>query len=342
MYANHLLSALHGHTEALVLQLFGRQVGAVAGGDVTPIGKWPYRFLKRGFGRLEWLVPDFDLVHFPDVFTVATAKPCVVTVHDLGPFDLPRLFPDVYRDDYNPALPAYRRATEAAVRRGGCFVCVSDATREALLARFDLPEERAVTIRSGVRGPPPEFVRRVRRDPPRFLMVGRVEHRKNLEVVVAALRLIRERGTEAGLDVVGDMSSSEAVTLRRRNAEEAGGNWLRWRGVVDEAKLWHLYSEATAVLYPSWYEGFGFPPLEAVVAGIPAIASDIPVHRETLGSIVPLAPPESAECWADAIEGLLQSASPLPPDAVERLEARGVSWSVCAQRTIDVYRRMAA
>jgi glycosyltransferase involved in cell wall biosynthesis len=307
----------------------------------TPVGVWCDRLLRRGMAKLEWFLPDFDIVHFPDVQVLLTAAPSIVTVHDLGPLRLPEMFPDVYADpSLYPSL--YCRAIKRAVRHCDYFLCVSDATRSELLERFPLSPERVVAVRSGVRKPPDGFARRPVTNPSTVLMIGRVEHHKNLPVAVEAVRLLRTQGVEVELHFAGALPNANAVSIRRHCEQIAGGEWLRWHGQVDDARLWQLLEETSALLFPSFYEGFGFPALEAVTAAVPALASDIAVHRETLGGIIPLLPTDSAEAWAEGIAAIIDGRTQIPSDAAAQLERRGISWQRCAERTSQLYARVAS
>ncbi len=344
VYSDQLARALASLPSAPELVLFQRSGPpsiALPGHNhrITSLGGWRERLARRGIVPIEATLPEVDLVHFPDVQTARTRRPCVVTVHDLAPFRLPELFPDLYPDVQNPSMAVYRRAIAGAVARCDLFICVSDVTRSELLDRFGLPEERVVTVRSGVRAPGRPLQRRPARERFRLLMVGRVEFRKNLPVAAEAVRILRSRGIPVELDVAGDVTNSEARAVQSRLEPEAAAGWLRWHGAVNDQALWRLLEETSVLLYPSLYEGFGFPALEAVRSGVPTIASDIAVHRETLGGIIPLVAPTRPEAWADAIDRMLRGALRIADDALAQLERRGISWTACAEGTVAAYRR---
>lgn len=295
------------------------------------------RLQRRQLARLEWSTPQWDAVHFLDSQTLPTARPSVVTVHDLAPFELQERFPDVYTDAYNPALPMYRRAIQRAVQRCDVIICDSVSTRDDLAARFPASAARAVVVHPGVRLPAPGFRRAPSRDPAMLLMVGRVEHRKNIAMAAATTRLLRSRGLAVELHVAGSLSTTESATVQRECVAAGDPAAITWHGEVDSDTLQRLHESATVLLFPSLLEGFGFPPLEALVAGVPVIASDIPVHRETMGGITPLVDPQAVEAWADAVARVLDGSITCPTDATAQLRERGIGWDLCAQAVTAVY-----
>jgi glycosyltransferase involved in cell wall biosynthesis len=171
-------------------------------------------------------------------------------------------------------------------------------------------------------------------------MVGRVEFRKNIVVAAQAMKLLADRGVDLELHVAGSLGSPEAPGIRRQCEAAWSARSIRWHGEVDELTLHRLHEEATMLLFPSLYEGFGIPPLEALVAGIPVVASDIEVHRETMGGITRLVSPTSVEAWADAIGAVLDGSADMPHDVAARLRERSIAWDLCASATAASYQRV--
>jgi glycosyltransferase involved in cell wall biosynthesis len=106
-------------------------------------------------------------------------------------------------------------------------------------------------------------------------------------------------------------------------------------GYLDTADLRRLVAGAALLAYPSVYEGFGLPPLEAFAAGVPVVARDLPVVREVTGELATLAPVGDAAALAAAVRAAL--AGPGDP-AARRDRARGFTWAACAARTAEAYR----
>jgi len=106
-------------------------------------------------------------------------------------------------------------------------------------------------------------------------------------------------------------------------------------GYLDTPDLRRLVAGAAVLAFPSVYEGFGLPPLEAFAAGVPVVASDLPVVREVTGELATLAPVGDAAALAAAVRATL--ADPGDP-AGRRDRARGFTWAACAARTAEAYR----
>jgi glycosyltransferase involved in cell wall biosynthesis len=120
------------------------------------------------------------------------------------------------------------------------------------------------------------------------------------------------------------------------------GEGVRRLGEVTDAELQALYAGATAFCFPSLHEGFGLPVLEAMAAGVPVIASDIPAVREVAGDAALLAPPGEAAKWAEAIEAAVSMDALRREALVEggRQRAARFTWRATAEQTLEVYRQL--
>jgi glycosyltransferase involved in cell wall biosynthesis len=174
-----------------------------------------------------------------------------------------------------------------------------------------------------------------------ILCVGTLEPRKNLGTVLEAYRLLVEQEANVpGLLVVGAadwMASDVQEYAQRVGITER----VRLVGFVSDDELQSLYQQATMLVYPSLYEGFGFPPLEAMSNGCPVIASNVSSLPEVVGEAGVLVEPTDAAQLAGAIRELLVN-----PQRVDILRERGYaqaqrfSWEKCARETISVYRQV--
>jgi glycosyltransferase involved in cell wall biosynthesis len=271
-----------------------------------------------------------DVVHFTGgTLPWQTPHPCVVTVHDIA-WLRAAVGGRAYSRLYFGALQ--RRL----VRRADAIATDTAVVRDEIVSSLHLPESRVAVCGCGVDSS--WFtVHRARCEPPYLLCVGTVEERKDLITVVHAL---------AGLGRVKLVSAGPhtAYAARVRAAAEASGvsERLELRGFVDDAALRSLYAGATALVFPSRYEGFGLPALQALAAGVPVIASDLPVLREVLGDWAFFAPAGDAGGFAECVRSVMKGGSQV--DAVTqggRAHAQRLDWPHVAERMVQLYRDVA-
>jgi glycosyltransferase involved in cell wall biosynthesis len=279
-----------------------------------------------------------DVFHGTD-FSVPYRRSCasVMTLHDLSPWLDPLWQPDASR---------VRRRTPRLLRWGlaDMVITPSEAVRRAAIDRFALDADRVVAVPLGplVRraSPPaaghlaglaaarPPADREVR--PTYFLFVGTLEPRKNIARLLEAWRALRDR-TQVELWLAGRLRA-DFGTLR----EEPG---LRLLGIVPDEDLPRLYSEALAVVYPSLYEGFGLPVLEAMQCGSVVITSRDPAILEVTGGDAALhVEAQDTRALAEAMLAVARAPENFAALS-ERATARAAlfSWSKTAERTREVY-----
>jgi glycosyltransferase involved in cell wall biosynthesis len=250
--------------------------------------------------------------------------PLVLTVHDLSFEQRPWDFTPYERLWHRLARP--RRLASGAAR----VIAVSEATRAALADRWALGGERVVVVRNGVERLPEDHdliaeeavVARYGLAKRYLLFVGALEPRKAPDVLVRAYAHAREQGLDADLAIAGE----------GRLARRLSGPGVRLLGHVPRSELDALYASALALVMPSWNEGFGLPPVEALARGTPAVVSDLPVFVETLGDGALRVTPGDAE---ELSQALLRIAG--DPDLRARLAAAGgeavasLSWERSAR-----------
>lgn len=290
--------------------------------------------------RLERWVDDIDLVHSLDVdYPVATAKPWVVTYHDLGVLTHP--------DYFGKARPWLLRAhIAAAVRRADAIVCVSRATADEFLAEGGKAAEgRVRVIEEGVGA---EFFARPSAEgmaalpqgldgQPFFLFTGSISPRKNLARVIAAFARIAEKVPHR-LVLTGAPGWDAAEEMKALAASGVGDRVVELGYVSDEV-LKALYAAASGFLYPSLYEGFGLPILEAMAAGCPVVTSNMAPMTEVGGDAALYVDPHRSDEIAAAMLTLAQDAERRQrcrSDGV--VQARRFGWEGCVRRTVDLYR----
>ena len=279
--------------------------------------------------RIERLTQPFDVFHATDFVAPPSSRPIVTTVHDLSYLLVPELG--------DQRLVRYlSAATPKTLARSSRIIAVSAAVAAEIVAAYPETQDRVVAIPNGVRMTA-SHQRSAAPRRPTVLIVGTVEPRKNHLAALAAMRIVRERHRDAELVVVGRAGwRSDEIAGAIRAAEAEG--WVRWLPSATDADLGRAYSEAAVFIYPSWYEGFGLPVLEAMSHGIPVVAGDIAALREVAGDAARFANPADPEAIADQITSLLDDA-----DARAGLRERGLarvpsySWRDTAERTRRVY-----
>lgn len=272
-----------------------------------------------------------DLLHtlaFPT--PVLWRGPSAVTVHDATPWLHPDAISLGMRLYYRPLYPQ-------ALRRAAAVFTVSESAKRDLVTAAAVPPDRIHVTPNGV--DTRFFEARAPEGPrtPCLLAVGTVEPRKNLPVLLDAFRILRAQGRDLELRIVGRQAWGNLLPLGDLEPH------VRLTGQLPDEDMPALYAAAACFVLPSLYEGFGLPLAEAMAAGIPAVASDIPALRELGGDAVRYAPCDSPRAFADAISQVLdlrEETAGMVQRGRER--ARGYSWDACAAATLAVYRDVAA
>jgi alpha-1,3-rhamnosyl/mannosyltransferase len=285
-----------------------------------------------------------DLVHCTGIYApLVTDRPVVLTVHDLAIRHLPEAFPAL-----NRRLGWHVWARLA--RRANHFIAISHATRGELIEQLGLAPEKVSVVHHGVGGPFRAVdaieVERVRDaySLPReyFIAVGTIEPRKNLARTLQAFRLMRGNGGDAHLAVVGAAGWGED-NLVQQLATGGFGPSVHYLGRIPDAHLAALYGGAVGLVYPSLYEGFGLPVLEAMACGCPVVTSARGGLPEAAGAAAVLVDPLSVDEIADALRALL-----MQPSQTRELARRGqqhaasFTWQRTAEETLAVYQQVLA
>jgi glycosyltransferase involved in cell wall biosynthesis len=292
------------------------------------------RLLSRG---------GFDLVHSPGYLApLLTRTPVVITVYDIIALQFPDWCTPTNRMNYGLMLPR-------AIRKAAGIIVPSEATRKDVIACFPAAatKTRAIPLAAGSEfgvAPDPADCEAARRRyglPESYILfVGNLEPKKNLVRLVEAYALLRERGTGHGLVIAGSPAwGGEHLRARIRALGLEGSVVLT--GVVRPEDLPCVYAMADVFAFPSLYEGFGLPPLEAMAAGVPVVASNRASLPEVTGDAAILVDPLRADAIADAIQDVLSNG-----ELRNRLVAKGrertrmFSWSRTARATEAFYRQV--
>ena len=269
--------------------------------------------------------------------------PRVATIYDLTP----HLFPE-YHKTGNTLV---QRLVPASVRRSRLVIAVSEHTKRDLIALWGLPEAK-IRVVPGAPGEefyprtdPAELAAfRARHGlPERFLLaVGTIEPRKNLGAIFEALRLLKQEGiVDHKLVLVGDKGWRTGPIFDRLDALGLRDDVL-FAGYQGWDTLPFYYSLARLLVFPSFYEGFGLPPLEAMACGTPAVVGDNSSLREVVPDPALRVDANRPRALADAIKRLLTDEDLRRRAAADGLAwARTFNWDDIARKTLAVYREAA-
>ena len=287
-----------------------------------------------------------ELFHAPHyVLPPFITCPTVVTIHDCIHLRFPQ---------YLPSRPAYfyaRTMMRLAARKARRVLTVSQASKDDILHYLDVPASKVEVIYNALDerlATPPTYqdIMRVRDrfllTAPFVLYAGNIKPHKNVERLIEAFSLLRARGAgEVKLLIIGD-EISKYPKLRRLVHRFDLHQHVRFLGFVPDATLAVLYRLAAVFVFPSLYEGFGLPPLEAMAAGAPVVASNVSSLPEVVGDAALLIDPMDPGSIADAMARVLGDAG-LRTELIRRGHERvkAFSWERSVARVREVYAEVA-
>ncbi len=253
---------------------------------------------------------------------------------------------------FEPHVPAYVRAILASIGPEDRVACISEATRRDLCGHTGIEPERVFVTPLAAsrelfhRVDDPAALAAVRArygipDAPYVLSLNTLEPRKNLGTAVRAFaRLVeQERIGDLRLVLVGARGWDFAAVFDAVERSPALRERILFPGYVADGDLAALYSGALAFVYPSLYEGFGLPPLEAMQCGVPVVTSDTSALPEVVGEAGRLVAPDDVDGFAGALGELYGDAAARAELGRRSLaRAREFSWERCTRETLAAYR----
>jgi glycosyltransferase involved in cell wall biosynthesis len=264
-----------------------------------------------------------DVVHYPFTVPVPPAPrhlPVVQTLHDVQHLDLPALFSRAER--------LYRRVTyNRSSRRADVVITDSDFSRQQIISHLGIDGERIRVAHLGV--DTAQFTPYLGRREDFVLYPARGWAHKNHRVLIEAMHLVREQVPELRLVLTGGALDIDDLPA-----------WVDNRGLVSRAELVDLFRRASCLAFPSRYEGFGLPPLEAMASGCPVAAARAGSLPEICGDAAVLFDPDDPRAVADAILQARRDAATLVPRGLEQI--RRFTWAACADVHVQVFCELTA
>ena len=286
------------------------------------------------FPPMEWLV-DCDVFHATNFMAPPSLRvPTVVTVHDNGFIRYPQAVP--------PAIRRMARLLPTVLRRASVVITVSKFTRDELVWWLPDVADRISVIPNGThhRNVAPSDTG-LAPGPPYALMLGTLEPRKNVALALDALRILRRQNVDLRLVLAGSPSPLVDVPalLRKRGL---GPPEVVRTGYVDDARIAALVAGARMLVFPSLYEGFGMPVIEAMESGLPVVAARAGATPETAGDAAVLVDPDDPEAFADAML-MVATDEELRARLIDegRRRASEFSWDKAARATLRLYHGLA-
>lgn len=277
---------------------------------------------------VEKFIGQFDIVHTSDWTEPPSNLPKITTVHDLVPFKYPQTTTESIRQTHKKRLAWVARESDL-------IIAVSHATKDDLVSILKIPEEKIVVIHEGVSPrfcpQPLEIVDSIKRkyhlQKDYLLSLSTLEPRKNQNNLIKAFNLVKKEYPNLELVIGGKTGWGEQIKPQ---------DDVKLLGFVPDADLPALISGASSFVFPSLYEGFGLPALEAMACGIPVVASDISSLPEVVGEAGELVDPNTI---SDIATGIIKTLKK-PAEYREKslVQAKKFTWQETAQKTYEAYK----
>lgn len=287
----------------------------------------------------------YDLLHVPTMRRIPMVKACplVATVHDLAPF--------VLEGKYDPLRMMYHKYyLKRAIHQCDRVITVSKATKADILKFTQYPEEKIDVIYSGVDA---RLFRPINYQVARdtiadkyglkhayFIYVSRIEHpgKNHLRLIQAFEQFIKREKTSHYLVLVG-ADWSRADLVKKYVARSDLKDRIIFLGFVPKIDIVSLYNACDLMIFPSLYEGFGFPVLEAMACGAPVICSSTPALKEIANGHAMLFDPMNVKEMSYCISLAFEEGNDLQKRERALEYARTFTWTECAKQTLQVYEK---
>lgn len=298
------------------------------------------------FPAIDRFLPKVDILHFPNFFIRPFKHgKCVLTIHDLSFIRYPQ-----FTEPKN--LKFLTKQVKMAVHRADKIIADSDFTRNEIIDVYDVTPSNVVTVYPGIRNVfrepvSPRAIESVRKNynlEGRFILfVGTIEPRKNLLGLIEGFRIMRESSPhfrDVKLVICGMSGWLFETTLKRMEQPDVADGIVR-TGYISDEDLPALYSAAEALALPSWYEGFGFPCVEAMACGVPVLCSKDSSMSEITKDASVLVDPARTESIAEGLIRILSDSESRKNLVTKgKLLAKNYLWERTAKETYEVYKSL--
>lgn len=287
-------------------------------------GRMYNKFWKKfHFPPLNWFIGRYDVYHFPNFCLppMSGAGKCIITVHDLAFVRYPEYIEPKNLVFLQNELP---RSLEEADR----IIAVSNFTKNEIMEIYNIPEEKIIVIYEGgstsfTIAPKPQRVSGLNLPDRYVLFVGTLEPRKNIEGLIQAFRICKLKDYKL---VIAGQKGWAYEGIFKLNLED-----VIFPDYVPQESMGEIYKRAKLFVFPSFYEGFGLPPLEAMANGIPVVST----RFEILGEAARFVDPKKPEDIAEGIMDVLKNPEPWIAKGLE--QAKKFSWRKTAEETLNLY-----
>lgn len=298
-------------------------------------------YLNQIAVRLASKVHGLQVLHFTNPLNyVPTVAKSIVTIHDLAPFHDPKWVK-------KPTLTFFQTKISQVLQDSVQIIAVSHFTKQDIIEKFSLPENKITVIHEAadpVFYPDPDL-ELIKNDfglEKYILYVGQLQPRKNTLRLISAYALLpAEIRDEYKLALVGQARDPEFQEQIQRTIDKAGlKNKVLLLGRVSDEKVRKLYSSTALFVYPSLFEGFGLPILEAMQCGAPIAAANTSSLPELVGKAGVLFDPTSLEAMTQAMETMIINQGIREKIQVEaRIQVKQFTWQEAARKTLAIYKK---
>jgi glycosyltransferase involved in cell wall biosynthesis len=299
-----------------------------------------FHFLISAFLKRE----NLDVWHSPAPnLPLSYDEPSIVTVRNLSIYKFPKLFPPSQFLNVKMIMPN-------ALKRAKKIIAISQSIKQDLIKIFKTPANKIEVIYNGINkelfhNPPKSEIEKIKNQykikENFILFLGTLEPRKNIETLIEAYELFQKNSTIKYQLVIAGKDGWNAQKIHKQTSRSPYKNEIIFTGYIGPENLNALFSEAKVFVFPSLYEGFGMPVIEAMAKKIPVIASNIESLSEiTAGSVI-LINPHKKEEISEALEVILNNEK-LRAKLIEKgfKRAKEFCWEKCAEKTLEIYRNI--